>query len=118
MTAPSRPVAGVDPKRLRAFLADTLLLWQIDGEVVATEPPCVAEVITADGTRIWIEPAPPGIPFRWLARWRNADAANGTGRESIPRPCSSLVGVLSAMRLALNVERGSPIRVTTQGSAP
>jgi hypothetical protein len=111
----TRRCVALDAAKLRVFLVDTLRLWHVDGHVIAAESPAIAEVIAANGTRIWIEPATADMPFRWLARWRGAGEPAGSDRERHPRPCSSLVGVLSAMRLALNVDRGSPIRVTTQG---
>lgn len=104
----------IDPDRLRALLADSLALWRVEGTVEAGVEPCVAVVRAADGTLIWIERAAAGIPFRWQTRWRAVRDGEGRHREAHPRPCSSLVGVLNAMRLALNVERGSAIRVTAE----
>ncbi|MBM3343235.1 MAG: hypothetical protein FJY56_14150 [Betaproteobacteria bacterium] len=96
---------------LRAFLADTLALWGVAGDVQQGRGPAVAEICTANGALVWIEPASDDAPFRWQVRWRAAGEAPGAPREVRPRACSSLVGVLAAMREALNVERGSAVRI-------
>ena len=96
---------------LLAFLADSLALWDIDGTVQPGTGNVVAEIRTSDGTWIAIERAPADTPFRWLARWRKAGEAPGTLRELRPRACASLTGLLAAMREALNVERGSAVRI-------
>jgi hypothetical protein len=98
-------------QRLREFLSDTLALWQVEGEVVKGVTPVVAEIRTAGGARVWIELAPHDTPFRWLARWRKAGEGPGGVRELRPRACGSLVGLLAALREALNIERGEPLRV-------
>jgi len=98
----------VDQQRLRRFLEDSLALWCVDATVEDGQGSAIAVIRAADGTIVWVEPAPPGTPFRWIARWR------GTGdgaREPRPRPCGSLVGLLNAIRKALGVERGSALRI-------
>ena len=50
-------------------------------------------------------------PFRWAVRWRAAGEPPGAPRELRPRLCGSLVGVLSALRSALGVDRGTPVRI-------
>jgi hypothetical protein len=94
--------------RLRAFLADSLDLWRVGGTVHAGVAPAVAEIHAEDGAVISIEPLADGtMPFRWIVRRRAAAATV----EERPRPCGSLVGVLSVVRAGLGVDRGSPIRI-------
>lgn len=95
-------------ERLRAFLADSLDLWRVDGKVEAGAPPAIAQIRADDGTVVSIERIPEGtMPFRWMVRRGDPSLA----REQRPRPCGSLVGVLSALRVALGVDRGSPVRI-------
>ncbi len=88
------------------FLADSLALWQVEGAVDAGALPVVA-VIRAGDCMVWIEhPSDDEAPWRWFVRWRDASM-----REERSRPCASVVGLLSAVRGALNVERGNSLRV-------
>jgi len=94
--------------RLRAFLADSLDLWRVDGDVEAGAPPAVAQIRVRDGTIVSVERIPEGtMPFRWMVRRVHP----GASREERPRPCGSLVGVLGAMRDALGVDRGSALHI-------
>ena len=94
--------------RLLAFLSDTLAMWGVAGTVEGGEAPVVALIRTQNGTLVWIERAGADIPFRWFARWCvPSDAEDAANR----RPCASLVGLLSALRRALDVDRGSAVRV-------
>ena len=94
--------------RLRALLADSLDLWRIDGTVKAGVAPAVAEIRTHDGTVVSVERIRDGaMPFRWMVRARRP---GGTPAERA-RPCGSLVGVLGALRGALGVNRGTPVRI-------
>lgn len=102
-----------DTEQLRAFLADSLALWHVEGTVQAADAPVVAEIRAASGTIVWVERADAETPFRWLARWRRVGDAPGGVRELRPCACGSLVGLLAALREALGVERGSPIRVVS-----
>ena len=95
---------------LLAFLSDTLAMWGIAGTVECGDAPVVAFIRTQDGTLVWIERAGADIPFRWFARWRVAGDAEDAAYR---RPCASLVGLLSALRRALDVDRGSAVRVAT-----
>src|SRR5688572_693189 len=96
---------------LRDFVAKTLELWDIDGTIEACEAPAVTLIRTAGGALVWVDRAEAGVPFRWFVRSRAAGEPPGGPRERRPRACASLVGVLSAMRMALGVERGSGMRV-------
>ena len=88
------------------FLADSLALWQVDGAVDAGTLPVVA-VIRAGRHVVWVEQtAGDNQPWRWFVRWRDASM-----REERSRPCASVVGLLSAVRGALGVERGNALRV-------
>ena len=93
---------------LRAFLAESLDLWGVEGTVKEAVAPLVAEIHASDGTTISLERISEAtMPFRWLVRRRTA----GDAREERPRPYGSLVGVLNALRGALGVDRGSPVRI-------
>ena len=93
---------------LRGFLADSLELWRLEALVEAGTAPAVAEIHARDGTIVSIERIPEGtIPFRWTVSRR----ASGAATRERARPCGSLVGVLSAMRAALGVDRGTPLRI-------
>lgn len=107
----SLPHALTDDERLRAFLAESLALWQVNGSARLGVAPVVVEIGADNGTVVWVERAGDDTPFRWFARWRNAGDASGGFRELRPRACGSLVGLLAAVREALGVERGSAVRV-------
>jgi hypothetical protein len=94
------------------FLKETLELWGVAGSVEAGEAPLVAMIRSESGTMLWIERPPRDeAQFRWAVRWRRAGDTPGSPREVRPRMCGSLVGVLGAMRDALNVDRGTPLRI-------
>ena len=110
-TAATR-AANVDDVRVRNFLADSLALWRVSGTVEIGEHPVVAVVRARDGTIVWIErPDGQEQAYRWLVRWRGAGESPGGPREQRPRACASLVGMLTAIRGALGVDRGSAIRI-------
>jgi G3E family GTPase len=98
----------MDPNRLARFLQATLASWQVAG-TVQVDP--VTGTLVVRGSRdalATIERSPAGDPFRWYVRWHEGASADATARM---RPCGSLVGVLSALRRAFGVERGSAIRI-------
>ena len=105
------PAAGDEAERLRAFLADSLALWGVTGTVRAGKAPVIAEIRATSGAMVWVERAGDDTPFRWFARWRGAGDAPGGVRELRPRACGSLVGLLGAVRDALDVERGNAVRI-------
>ena len=88
----------MQPVRLRDFLEQTLLLWNVEGAVAERGE---ALVLHACGREISIERAD-AAPFRWFVRRSDEPRARG---------CASLLGVLSALRMALDVDRGTPLRV-------
>ena len=98
-------MAGAPDARVRAFLAETLALWQVDARLEAVDAPGIALVRTPSGVTLRIERVPRPASFRWIVR-----IGEGTAPGS-ERPCASLVGLLNALRRALGVERGSPIRI-------
>ena len=102
---------AVEDEQLRVFLADSLALWQVAGTVCLGAVPVVAEVRAANGAMVWVERAGNDTPFRWFVRWRGAGEAPGGVRELRPRASGSLVGLLAAVRDALEVERGSAVRI-------
>jgi hypothetical protein len=104
-------VSTADSERLRAFLAESLALWQVGGEVHAGAAPVLIEIRAGGGAIVWIERAAQDTPFKWFVRWRRAGDAPGGVRELRPRACGSLVGMLAAVREGLGVERGSAVRV-------
>ena len=106
-----------DASRLRAFLDDTLKLWHVAGAVEAADAPVVAQIRSDTGALAWIEGAPDDAPYRWAVRWRAAGEAPGGTREMRPRTCGSLVGVLAALRTALEVDRGTPVRIAPPAEA-
>ena len=106
-----------DAVRLRTFLSDTLKLWQVRGTVEAADAPVVAQIRSDTGALAWIERAPDDAPYRWAVRWRAAGDAPGGTREMRPRTCGSLVGLLAALRTALDVDRGTPVRIAPPAEA-
>ena len=90
--------------RIREFLKDSLALWRVGGRVEAGEAPVVAMIRADNGTTVRVERR--SAPFRWLVHAER------------PRPCTSIAGVLNALRSALDVERGSAIRVTPAPPQP
>jgi hypothetical protein len=104
-------VNASDGQRLRAFLAESLALWRVGGQVLAGAAPVLIEIRADSGAVVWIERAATDTPFKWFVRWRVAGDAPGGVRESRPRACGSLVGMLAAVREGLGVERGSAVRV-------
>ena len=98
--------------RAREFLADSLALWKVEGVVEAATLPVVA-VIRAAGNTVWVERPADDAPWRWFVRWRSADM-----REERSRPCTSLVGLLNAVRGALGVERGNALRIAPAPTDP
>lgn len=101
----------MDEQRLRAFLTDSLALWGVAGVVRPGQVAVVAEIAAANGVLVWIERAAVDLPFRWMVRWRAAGEQPGGVRESRPRVCASVVGLLAAVREALGVERGAAVRI-------
>ena len=106
-----------DAPRLRAFISDTLKLWRVHGAVESADVPVVAHIRANSGALAWIERAPDDAPYRWAVRWRAAGDAPGGTREMRPRTCGSLVGVLAALRTALDVDRGTPVRIAPPADA-
>ena len=106
-----------DAVRLRAFLTDTLKLWRIEGTVESGNAPVVAHIRADSGALAWVERAPGDAPYRWAVRWRAAGEPAGATRELRPRTCGSIVGVLAALRSALDVDRGTPVRIAPPADA-
>ena len=103
---------------VRALLSDSLQLWGVEGMVQPGETPVLAVIRAATGTIVWIERVSAGdMPFRWAVRSRAAGDAPGDAREIHPKACSALAGMLKAVRNALGVDRGSPIRIAPQPHA-
>lgn len=102
----------MNDERIRAFLLDSLALWRVEGVIEVGDPPLVAVIRAAGGTVAWVErPSEHDAPFRWAVRWQTEGGAPGEPRAMRPRACGSLVGVLSALRTAFDVDRGSALRI-------
>ena len=114
----SGPPDTTEAARLRAFLDESLALWQVAGTVHSGDEPVIAEIRAASGAVAWVERAADDTPFRWFVRWRAAGDVPGGVRELRPRACGSLVGLLTAVREALGVERGSAVRVVAAPGPP
>jgi len=100
--------------RLRAFLAETMALWEIEASVEAGESPQIAVIRSAGGTRVSISKPTNDLPFRWLVETARTSDRGAVASRVLP--CGSLVGVIGALRRSLGVERGSPIRVVPDNS--
>ncbi len=101
--------SSVADARVRAFLADSLALWRVAGEIEAGQSPVVAVIRADSGAVVRVERTlVQDAGFRWFVHSRSASAAAGTERS---RPCASLVGLLNAIRSALGVDRGSAVRI-------
>jgi len=93
-------------RRLREFLAATLALWEAEGRVEPVGHPGVASIHAGEG-EILLERAPSGDPFRWYLRRLSSDGSE----LASPRPCGSLVGVLSGLRRMLGIETSATLRI-------
>jgi len=99
-------------RHIREFLGSTLIVWHVDARVEPLEAPGVASIQRPDDrTRIEIERAPVGDPFRWYLRRVPVDTPGGSGRRVPARPCGSLVGVLGGLRRMLGIDTGVTVRV-------
>jgi hypothetical protein len=74
--------------QLHALLTQSLLAWRLAGAVSDTSDGAV--LVTCREQQIRIEPAPPGLPFRWIV------VLGGRRRTGV-----SLVSVLRQVRGAL-----------------
>jgi hypothetical protein len=107
----------VSPDTLIEFLRETFAMWRVEVTVERGQAPLVATMRGQNGTIASVERcSDPDFPFRWLVRWRKCDQTTPAPREVRPRSCASLVGVLSALRSAFDVERGSAIRIAPGSS--
>ena len=98
---------AVQAERMREFLGDSLALWGVEGSVEPGTSPVLAVIRVNPGTTVWIErPAGEDVPWRWFVRWRDPDM-----NAERSRPCASLVGLLSTMRVALGIVRGDAVRI-------
>jgi hypothetical protein len=96
---------------VRELLAQSLLAWgltgsvQVEGEV---EGEGGAILLSCNATGIRIEPAPAGVPFRWMV------TVNGRKRGAI-----SLVAVLRQVRGALDPGYAmTPVRIAALAPMP
>jgi hypothetical protein len=71
------------------LLAQSLLAWDLTGHVQSEDDNAIT--VACNATRIRIEPAPAGLPFRWMV------TIGGRKRGAI-----SLVAVLRQIRTALD----------------
>jgi hypothetical protein len=71
------------------LIAQSLLAWDLTGRVQSVNGNAIR--VARNATRICVEPAPAGLPFRWMV------TINGRKRGAI-----SLVAVLRQIRAALD----------------
>lgn len=96
--------AAISDAALRDLLADSLKLWGVAGRVSSEDEGMV--LTTADGGKFLINRAHDRIrEIRWTLV---TPARQAAGRP--PRPASSIVGLLSALRAALGAEHGPRAR--------
>lgn len=92
--------------KLRLLLDESLPLWGVAGVV---DPPVGDEpliVVRAEGARAAVRPGPPGNgSIRWFV---TSTVGDGPGRD---RPCTSVLGVLGAVRATLTGEHGTGARL-------
>jgi hypothetical protein len=87
------------PPELRALVADSIAVWQVEGARVVVEPEGIG-VTAADGTVLCLHPAAPeDRPLRW---WID--------RPGQRRPYTSVVGLLRGLRNALGAGEDDGIR--------
>jgi hypothetical protein len=111
--------ANSDDARVRGFLADSLALWCVAGEVESGEPPVVAVIRAGSGAVVRVERASlQDTGFRWFVHSRIAGGSSEDVGSERSRPCASMVGVLKAMRIALDVDRGSAVRIAPSPEGP
>ena len=104
--------ANSDDARVRDFLADSLALWRVAGEVECGEPPVVAVIRAGNGAVVRVERASlQETGFRWFVHSRTAGGSSEGVSSERSRPCASIVGVLKAIGGALDVDRGSAVRI-------
>jgi hypothetical protein len=70
-------------ERMRAFLAETLAMWQVEASVDPADAPGVAIVRTPAGMTLTIERVAQPAAFLWMVR---SDGGEAPGSE---RPCAS-----------------------------
>ena len=97
----------MNPAELSALLRDALRLWDIPARVTV-EPTHIA--ITHNQETYRITPGP--APTRWFLQTPEREAA---GRAA--RPAPSITALLSALRAALGLPRGTPARIGATGTA-
>jgi hypothetical protein len=94
---------------VRELLAQSLIAWGLPGSVqVEGEGEGGAILLSCNETGIRIEPAPAGVPFRWMV------TVNGRRRGAI-----SLVAVLGQVRGALDPGYAmTPVRIAALAPMP
>ena len=89
-------------ERTLVLLRESLIIWRTAGEVRAGPTPTIAIVCPIAGNKIYIDMANcDEAPVRWWVRWDDQQATRPR-----TRPCTSIVGLLRAVRNALGVSPG------------
>lgn len=97
-------------QRLCDLLHESLVLWEVEGTVAVTGANLV---VRAAGLRVAVRTNGDGDG---LIRWFVIEGAGEDGRE---RPCTSVLGVLRAVRAALVGEEPAPrLRIGAGALAP
>ncbi len=90
--------------QLRALVVDCLRLWEVKGEVIASQTGLVIE--TAGGVFTLARADPALVPVRWFYQTPEREAA---GRP--PRAVPSIAALLSALRNAMGGTGGDRLTV-------
>ncbi len=89
---------------LRGLLLDCLVLWSVDGRIVAGDD---GVAVRTEAGVFTVQRAPEDLrPVRWLLQTPERQAA-----RSPPRAAPSIVALLSALRNALDGEGGRSLRI-------
>jgi hypothetical protein len=78
-------------EHLRELLAESLAAWDLRGELRTADGGAI--LLSCNATEIRVDPAPPGLPFRWTV------TVNGRKRAALALPA-----VLRQVRTALDPE--------------
>lgn len=88
---------------IRSLLADSLAVWKLRGSVTEDDKGVLIRIDGGPTVRV-----ASGHRIRWIVQ----------SEGDSPRDCSSIVGVLSAVREALAVSGGPALRISPAPSEP
>lgn len=98
--------------KLHALLEASIDLWSVSGGI-GPLPADSDQIVLwcADGPRVTVRPEPGDGLIRW---WVDVDGSDGC---RISRPCTSVLGVLSATRAALGADEAPQLRLRVGSGA-